>query len=874
MPKLRFGRQSIALSQILVPLRKVRAVWLLFILGCWLWAGIPGSSAQSGTLQVELIQVDSQAFPQVTAYVTVTDENGLPVTGLQAADFAALEDNLPVAAGSLSVESAAVSGLQLVLAIDLSTPSDSLAQVKAAASAFVAALRPEDKVALAAYYDEFRVIYNFTNNVTALQAAIDSLTPQGNWTTLYRTIFEGGKLLQPLPPGRKAVILLNDKRNNIGAFPVQQALDQLRAAQAPLYVLGLAYTDKIERADLKELDLPASGKIVNILTNPDQIQPQLETIAAQLRQGYRLTFASQLQADNAEHNLNLTVTTPANSGQGQGRFTAISSGQVTVTLAGLSDGQTVGGIVTLTAQVTAPAPVTSVEYLLDGQPLQQVAAPPYLFEWDSAGVATGGHTLTARAVDAAGRQGQTELRLNVVPPLVVTILAAKTELTRGETVSLQAIIEAVADVTAVELWLDGRPLQRHNAPPYNFVFSSADYTPGEHIVTVQAQDKFGRTAQGSLTLRFLAPPQPRSTWLRPVLIAAVLLLAGLLLLLALFLLRRRVRPHKFTLTLANEGNIATPYKLRAEEPSGLLKFSFLFGGASLVAEPSPAAEVETRPVQPGYHAPVAAAPVAANGAAMAPQPRERKFKMPEGGANPLQKAQNTLGCVGSILSPIATLAVTVATFLPAAIGEPLQRWANAIVQKQTQVQSHVSYTQSNIDTTKATLTSAGGQLAAAGPARPGPAAESAPSPAAAPAPAVAAAPAASQAPARAAGVTTPVPAAPPAKPRSPGQPGWFWTPVVEPGETLQLDLLIRPLKPDLAQHYEFSVTSRPAEALNAPALVERGKLQVKPPWPVWRLLAVLIFIAIAVVITVVTVLVVIWLLNVDSQILKLWFYPS
>lgn len=849
-------------------------MWLLFILGCWLSVGIPASTAQIGTLQVNLIQVDSSAFPQVTAYVTVTDENGLPVTGLQAADFTAVEDNLPVAANSLTVESDTISGLQLVLGVDLSTTPESLAQVKAAAKTFIAALRPEDKVALVAYYDDFRIIYNFTNNITALQAALDSLTLQGNWTALYRTIFEAGKLLEPLPPGRKAVILLNDKRNNIGDFPVQQALDQLRAARAPLYVLGLEYTDKIVRADLKPLDLPASGKIVTVLASPDQIQPQLETIAAQLRQGYRLTFSSQLQADNAEHNLSIVAATPTNSGQGQGQFTAISVGQVTVALAGLTDGQTVGGIVTLTAQVTAPAPVSSLEYLLDGQLLQQIATPPYLFEWDSTSVATGAHTLTARATDTAGHHGQTELRLNVVPPLVITILTPKTEIEQGETVSLQTIIEAVAEVTAVELWLDGRPLQQHNAPPYDFSLSSADYTPGEHIVTVQAQDRFGRSAQGSLTLQFLAPPPPRFTWLRPVLITAVILLAGLLLLLlAWLLLRRRVRTHKFALTLANNGNIATPYKLRAEEPSGMLKFTFLFGGAPLMAEPAP----EPKPVAASYAASVTAAPVPANGTAAVPQPgqpRERKVKMPEGGGNPLKKAGDTLGCIGSILSPFATLAVTIATFLPSAIGEPLQRWANAIVQKQTQVQSQVSYTKSNIDTTKSTFQSAGGKLAAAVPAKSGQAvmAEAVPPPL--PVNAETVPLAAIQTQAR---VAAPVPVTPPAQTRRDAikvvnQPEWFWTSTVQPGHTLQLDMLIRPLKPGLAQLYTFSVTSRPAEAVDAPTIIEHGELEVKPPLPLWRLLAVLLFIIMAVVILVVTVLAVIGLLNIDSQILKLWFY--
>lgn len=832
----------------------------LLIVLCLTFGLITGAAAQTGELQVMLTQVDSQAFPQVTAYVTVSDENGLPVTGLTAADFAAVEDSLPLPAANLTIESAVVPGLQLVLGLDLSTPPESLAAVKTAAKSFVATLQPQDRLALVAYYDEFRLIYDFTNNSAALQAAIDSLTGQGNWTTLYQTIDETAALLDALPPGRKAVILLNDKRNNIGNFPVEQALNRLKVARTPLYVLGLAYTDKIVRTDLKPIDLPASGKIVAMLNSPDEALPQLEAIADQLRQGYRLTFPSQLQGDNAEHTLVVKAAAQGSSGQAQGRFMAFSSGQVVVTLPGLTAGQTVGGVVNLTAQVKAPAPVASVEYLLDGQSLQQEAGPPYFYEWDSTGVPTGVHTLVAKAIDTAGNQGQAELQLNVVPPLVVTVLTARNQIRPGDTVPVQAIIEAVNEVTSVELWLDGRLLIADNTPPYRFSIPSAAYTPGEHVMMVQAKDKLGRVAQGNLTLQFLAAPWRLIDWLRPVLIAAAILLALLLLwLLAWLLWRRRRQPYKFALVIANLGNISSRYKLRAEEPAGQLDFSFMLGHTLLAAEPVPV-YLEPQGVQTG---PAASYPTQPDGPIAAGRQGQRsmpQFKKPEG-ANQLQKAGSKLSGIAALTSPLVTLTVMIASFLPRSIGEPMQRWANGIMQQQTRVQSQVSYTQSNISSTRHTFQSAGGQLASAVPAKPTLSQ-------AAPAPDRVAVPTAPPPPALA--ETQPMIRTPAVSTRAtnggasrsaPVQSGWVWTPAVEPGETLNIELLISPFKPNLAQTYKFTVTSRPVDAADAPAVIERGELEVIPPSKVWRILALVLFILATVVITVLTSLVVMWLLN-------------
>jgi Bacterial Ig domain/Lysyl oxidase len=89
----------------------------------------------------------------------------------------------------------------------------------------------------------------------------------------------------------------------------------------------------------------------------------------------------------------------------------------TVTMTSPASGSTVSGTVTLSATATAAAPATisSVQFLLDGQPLgAPVTAPPYTFSWTVGSAAPGSHTLSAQATDSDGNMA-------TAPAVTVTV---------------------------------------------------------------------------------------------------------------------------------------------------------------------------------------------------------------------------------------------------------------------------------------------------------------------------------------------------------------------------------------------------------------------------------------------------------------------
>jgi hypothetical protein len=110
------------------------------------------------------------------------------------------------------------------------------------------------------------------------------------------------------------------------------------------------------------------------------------------------------------------------------RVTVLSQTRPTVippviTLTGPAGGSHVSGTVTLHASTsaTAPAAVTSVQFLLDGWPLGPPrTSAPYTYAWRAGGTTRGTHQLSAQVTDSRGNMGtapvETVTVASSVPP--------------------------------------------------------------------------------------------------------------------------------------------------------------------------------------------------------------------------------------------------------------------------------------------------------------------------------------------------------------------------------------------------------------------------------------------------------------------------
>jgi VWFA-related protein len=465
--------------------------------------------------------IDSGNFPSVTVNLAATGSNGLPLVGLAADNFTVTEDGQAVGPGSLALASDTSAQLSLVLAFDISMSTDNLARIQAAAVDFVAGLGPNDKVALVSFYEQVEEVQSFTNDKGLLTSAINNLTAGGNGTNFNEAVDKAITQLAALPPGRKAVIVFTNSGDTSATLSPEPILAQAQAAGVRVYPMALGPN---VNAEVMNNWARFTGGQAYILTGAAEVPANLLTLGVLMRQSYKLTFKSGLKADNKPHAIIVNLSYQGQTAQGQGEFTAVP-GVVTVVGPGITDGQTVRGRVFLIADVTAPAPVAAVAFILDGQALVTLTAPPYRYDWDSTTAAPGVHTLAVRASDEAGNVGESSLSVNVVLPPVAVVTATP------------AAAESTAAAAAA-----AQPSQLQ--------------TFGQNALSV-----LGRVATGAALLAAM-------------LVALVLALRNLR-------GQRQVQAKSCEVEIINQGNVRSRYELRAEDPAGKLKFEFMLNDTDL-----------------------------------------------------------------------------------------------------------------------------------------------------------------------------------------------------------------------------------------------------------------------------------------------------
>src|SRR5688500_10029688 len=180
-----------------------RAQWvrlLAFLAGLAVAARVvAGVHAQDTGPSLAITAVESESFPSVTAHLTVTGANGLPLVGLSATDFTVLEDGVAVPAGDVVLDSDTSQALTLVLAVDLAMPGEELLAVQSALRNFTDGLSANDQVALLTFNDEVVEAQTFTSDRLALATAIGRLTPSGSATLFNQAADHAVTLLSGLP---------------------------------------------------------------------------------------------------------------------------------------------------------------------------------------------------------------------------------------------------------------------------------------------------------------------------------------------------------------------------------------------------------------------------------------------------------------------------------------------------------------------------------------------------------------------------------------------------------------------------------------------------------------------------------------------------
>ena len=191
--------------------------------------------------------------------------------------------------------SEATSPVSIILALDESGSMRKASDaVKAAASSFVAALRPEDRLAVMRFSDHVVLDHEPTTARTDSLKMIDAFAPHGG-TALYDAINQALVKLKNVE-GRRVAVVLTDGRdeNNAGNGPgstttFDQLLKTLREAQTTVFTIAMG--SNVDREHLARIADESSGAAY-VPETVDSLPAEYARIIEELRRRYIVSYTS------------------------------------------------------------------------------------------------------------------------------------------------------------------------------------------------------------------------------------------------------------------------------------------------------------------------------------------------------------------------------------------------------------------------------------------------------------------------------------------------------------------------------------------------------------------------------------------------------
>jgi Ca-activated chloride channel family protein len=251
---------------------------------------------------------NQSGYEQVT--VTVTDQNGRYVTGLQKGDFRIYVDgiqrpleflrqdlNTPVSVGILADTSGSM--------------EPKLQQLRAAISQFIGELNAQDDVFLFAFSNRPFLLQPFTTNHFLVRSRLALLHAYGQ-TALFDTIMDGLIMVRHGRYDKKALLVVTDGMDNASQATLQQVVAQARRMGVLIYSIGIGDPnsggvgiaigpfmfggdmDRVDTQTLTELSNESGARtfVVREVGDGEVLRQDCAAISNELREQYTAGFVA------------------------------------------------------------------------------------------------------------------------------------------------------------------------------------------------------------------------------------------------------------------------------------------------------------------------------------------------------------------------------------------------------------------------------------------------------------------------------------------------------------------------------------------------------------------------------------------------------
>ena len=408
----------------------------LVIMALVLFFIAPPALAQTPVAKVAITYVETA--PQkngsidVSAFVSVTDETGRPVSGLTAGDFILTENDQPIQSQSLSV-APATNSLTAVLLIDASARMAdvgpdrvrTLDAAKDSAVGFIDALTDGDMVAVYEYDRQIRTLQTMTyDHNYAIDRGVNRLNAsQSESACLFDALLAvQQELIQDSPDGQQAVVVITGSSTGAadgacGGTALDDLLNLETKTGNPIPVYSVGIGEAVDSDDLEQLSSRTGGQSFAALDAKSLID-QVLLVSTQLKNQYEINYTTGL--NDAVAKVSLVERASQQSAQRNVVIPEVVIPTPTppppYTIA-LTVEQSGSGQLTVNARVPDDISLKQTQLFINNNLVQRSVTPPFgRFEIGLNELGSGKHNIRVRATDVDGVEASAEVDLTLTLP--------------------------------------------------------------------------------------------------------------------------------------------------------------------------------------------------------------------------------------------------------------------------------------------------------------------------------------------------------------------------------------------------------------------------------------------------------------------------
>jgi VWFA-related protein len=298
------------------------ALWLLIAL-----MPFAAAAQQEGgnSTTIELTQVDTSHFPQVTVYVSVLDAQGKPVA-VNPSQLRLSENGRAVPENQVEAIGP-VQSLNTLLVFDVSgsmNKAGKLETARQAARTFIDQMRPGDRVGLLSFDTEVNYIQPLTDDRQALLAAVDSLHGIRD-TAMYDALGRAVDILAQVS-GRDAILVLTDGMDNKSHLTLDDVLRRIAPTGLTISAVGLGDPGQLH-VSMAGLDAAALQKLASrtggqyaYADDPQALSELYRGFSLALHNEYAISYTSpSVLRDGVARNIRVSLVGAA-AAQVEGTF--------------------------------------------------------------------------------------------------------------------------------------------------------------------------------------------------------------------------------------------------------------------------------------------------------------------------------------------------------------------------------------------------------------------------------------------------------------------------------------------------------------------------------------------------------------------------